>query len=143
MYLGHLEDQKVAVKKLHRSTKNVKAKVQSFKAEVHAKMLRHPNVVRILAASPPEDHDDGFIVMEYVGDKHLGQILSDSSQKMDRARRINYARDIAAALLFVHENCTVHLDLKPANIFVTPYDTCKLGDFGCCQVSEFTNIWWA
>lgn len=140
VYLGHLEDQKVAVKRLHRKTKNVKAKAQSFKAEIHAQTLRHPNVVRILAASTCDDHDDGFIVMEYVGDRHLGQILGDPSHNMDTERRISYALDIASALDFIHNNLTVHLDLKPANIFLTPYDTCKLGDFGCCQVSTSDSI---
>jgi len=47
-----------------------------------------------------------------------------------------YALDIAQAICYLHDARIVHLDLKPANVIVTLSDVCKLGDFGCCQVSE-------
>jgi serine/threonine protein kinase len=45
-----------------------------------------------------------------------------------------FAMDIAQALNFLHKALLVHLDLKPANVIIGANDTCKLGDFGCCQV---------
>lgn len=44
-----------------------------------------------------------------------------------------YCLDITSAINFIHRNRIVHLDLKPSNIVITPQDTCKLVDFGCCR----------
>lgn len=59
---------------------------------------------------------------------------------MHLERRVRYAGDVACALDFTHTNCIVHLDIKPANIIITPKDGCKLGDYGCCQVIRFSLL---
>ena len=50
--------------------------------------------------------------------------------------RLRYAQHIASGLAYAHSQCVVHLDIKPANILLSPDDTCKVADFGCCQVLE-------
>jgi mitosis inhibitor protein kinase SWE1 len=37
-------------------------------------------------------------------------------------------------LLFIHEAGVIHLDLKPANIFVTGEGRFKIGDFGMASI---------
>jgi len=51
VYLGVYRDRTVAVKRLHRSVKNALATLESFRAECNVVHLRHPNIVRVLAAS--------------------------------------------------------------------------------------------
>jgi len=51
VYLGVYRDRTVAVKRLHRSFKNTRAKLESFHAECNVVHLKHPNIVRVLAAS--------------------------------------------------------------------------------------------
>ena len=51
VYLGVYRDRTVAVKRLHRSTKHSMASLQSFRAECNVVHLKHPNIVRVLAAS--------------------------------------------------------------------------------------------
>lgn len=51
VYLGVYRDRTVAVKRLHRSFKNTRAKLESFRAECNVVNLKHPNIVRVLAAT--------------------------------------------------------------------------------------------
>jgi len=51
VYLGVYRDRTVAVKRLHRSVKNTLATMESFRAECNVVHLKHPNIVRVLAAT--------------------------------------------------------------------------------------------
>jgi len=51
VYLGVYRDRTVAVKRLHRFAKNATAKLESFRAECSVVNLKHPNIVRVLAAT--------------------------------------------------------------------------------------------
>jgi len=51
VYLGVYRDRTVAVKRLHRFSKNTRAALESFRAECSVVNLKHPNIVRVLAAT--------------------------------------------------------------------------------------------
>jgi len=116
VYLGVFRDRFVAVKKLHHCAKNALARAESFRAECNVVRLRHPNIVRVLAASSGYvDHrrhqqhlydrdysptggassgdcmvNDAVIVMEYAGQRNLLSVIDDRSQPMDRRRRVRF-----------------------------------------------------
>ena len=90
----------------------------------------HPNLVRI--------HDlvtgrllfwklQVALVMEYVP----GEILS-GSQKQTADEILEYYRQLADALAYIHKHGYIHLDMKPNNIIVTPDGQAKIMDFGLC-----------
>ncbi|XP_029313128.1 proto-oncogene serine/threonine-protein kinase mos [Cottoperca gobio] len=144
-YLGDT----VALKKVKKCTKNKLASRQSFWAELNAAHLRHGNVVRVIAATTcmPSDLGDegsiGAILMEFVGDRNLHQMIYGCDELEDRWLR--YATDIATGLRFLHSHSVVHLDIKPANVLVSSEDVCKIADFGCslkldlgCEVNSLS-----
>ncbi|XP_071965003.1 serine/threonine-protein kinase mos-like [Antedon mediterranea] len=124
----------VAIKYMHESKRKSRALVQSFEAELEAVNLVHENIVRILAASDPTDVQVGcFLIMEYAGDRNLLQCINDPTERFPLQRRAKYAFDIVSALEYIHSNCLAHLDIKPANVIISPNDSCKITDFGCCR----------
>ncbi|XP_007430287.1 proto-oncogene serine/threonine-protein kinase mos [Python bivittatus] len=146
----------VAVKQVKRCSKNHLASRQSFWAELNVARLGHNNVVRIVAASactPASQDSLGTIIMEYVGNCTLHHAiygtgyftgLKNDGLKCDHgflstAQAVGYSCDIAAGLMFLHSQLIVHLDLKPANVFITERNVCKIGDFGCSQKLEDTE----
>ena len=49
---------------------------------------------------------------------------------------VSYGFQLSQALAFLHNHCVCHFDIKPSNVFLTEYDTIKLGDFGLSQMCE-------
>lgn len=140
VYIGSYKGRNVAIKMLHKKSKNPAAILESFKAEMNALRLQHPNIVQTLCVSNIDQFDSGaWIVMEYIEHKDLNSIICDPRQALRPNRRIKIALQLASALRYAHENCIVHLDFKPKNIFVTAEDKCKLGDFGCSQKVEYNT----
>lgn len=137
VYMGTFQQQAVAVKVMHKYTKNPAAQVESFKAELHIMSFNHPNIVKTLAATHIEKFDEGaWVVMEYVAKGSLLGLLNDSDEEICVDRRLKFSIQIASALSYAHNNKVAHLDLKPANILLTEDDNCKIGDFGCSQKVE-------
>lgn len=130
---------KVALKKFHTNTRNRKAAMQSYQAEVHQEVLslKHPNIVRVLGSNMAQSlEDQPFIIMEFVSPRNLQHVLDDADEKIDFKRRVTFAYEVAIALEYIHENKIAHLDLKPANVLIANDGHCKLADFGCCQIIE-------
>ncbi|KAM6216121.1 proto-oncogene serine/threonine-protein kinase mos [Rhynchocyon petersi] len=143
----------VAIKQVNKSTKNRLASQRSFWAELNIARLCHDNIVRVVAAStrtPAESNSLGTIVMEFGGSTTLHQVIygtTGCSEQLGEAPRsaaghlslpkcLKYSLDIVKGLMFLHSQSIVHLDLKPANIFISDQDVCKIGDFGCSEKLE-------
>ncbi len=98
-----------------------------------AKLLasfRHPSLVTIYAAgvlSKPETMP--FVAMEVLEGRTLADVLSER-KRVPWRRVLAWARAVAAALDVIHVRGVIHLDLKPANLFLTHDDTVKVLDFG-------------
>ena len=139
VYEAMYNDSKVALKKFHTNTRNKKAAMQSYQAEVHQEVfsLKHPNIVRVLGCNMAQSlEDQPIVVMEFVSPKNLQHVLDDAEEKIDFKRRVTFAYEVSIALEYIHENRIVHLDLKPANVLISNEGHCKLADFGCCQIIQ-------
>jgi eukaryotic-like serine/threonine-protein kinase len=126
-----LLDRPVAVKVLFPQFAADPSFVQRFRREAQAAAnLNHPSIVAVYDWG---EHDNTyFIVMEYVEGRSLAELLrAEGPLHPDRAAEIT--TDVAAALGFAHRNGTVHRDVKPGNILITPGGQVKVTDFGIAR----------
>jgi len=95
-------------------------------------------------------NDRMLIEMEFVNGKTLSEWSRDyRNQKYFNLlddHLVNLTKDIAKALQYIHNLNTIHRDIKPDNIMITPEKIPKLLDFGLacktdtCYVGEPENI---
>jgi len=103
--------------------------------------LSHPSVVQLYDVGV-NAQGTPFLVMEYIAGKTLEHHLYPHTLTVQRA--CTWAADLARALAMAHRAGIIHGDIKPGNIFVTPENKVKLGDFGIAhlanQISPSGNV---
>jgi TonB family protein len=89
-----------------------------------AASLRHPNLVRILAAGTCEMAGTplAYLAMEYA-EENLAEVLRERPLTTDEAR--DMLAPVADALAYLHDQGLVHGNLKPSNILAVE-DTVKI-----------------
>jgi serine/threonine protein kinase len=102
--------------------------LERFKNELRlAHKITHRNVARLY-----EFHRAGdtvYLSMEYVEGESLRALLRRTG-KLDVARGMDIARQLAAGLAEAHRHSIAHRDLKPENIMLTAGGEVKVLDFG-------------
>ena len=91
-----------------------------------ASQLNHPHIAAIYDLG--EEDGRNYIVMEYVEGLPLADLIPESGMPIEQVNR--YARQIAGALAFAHEQGVIHGDIKGSNVIVTSEGNVKLLDFG-------------
>lgn len=133
VFLAHdqLLDRPVAVKVLFPQFASEPLFVERFRREAQAAAnLNHPSIVAVYDWG--EYDRTYFIVMEYVEGRSLADLIrAEGVLHPDRALEI--AVDTAAALGFAHRNGTIHRDVKPGNILISPGGQVKVTDFGIAR----------
>ena len=105
-----------------------------FFQEAHsAAQLNHPNIMSIY--DMVEDHDQPFLVVEYVEGVSLTEYIPSSPERV-----VKLGYQIAMALSYAHERDIIHRDIKPANIQVTPDMQVKIMDLGLALPREATRV---
>jgi eukaryotic-like serine/threonine-protein kinase len=97
--------------------------------------INHPNIVEITDFG--EDGGLVYLVMEYVEGDSLQTAVA--SGRLEMARAIRIALQIASALGRAHEMGVIHRDLKPENVLLVPrggVDFAKLTDFGIAKIVD-------
>jgi hypothetical protein len=94
----------------------------------HCLNLKHPNLVALYDIKSDE-HEDRWVVMEYVSGESLEDAIDRFPEGMPVAEAMRWFEGICAAVAYLHDHGIVHRDLKPANIFVDD-GIVKIGDYG-------------
>ncbi len=126
-------ERKAALKVLPAEVASEPERMRRFVLEAKtASALNHPSIVTIY-----EINDDGevpYIAMEYVRGETLARMLR--SDRLEMARVVDIAIQIAGALAAAHEAGVVHRDVKPDNIIIRPDGLVKVLDFGLVKLTE-------
>ncbi|HEV2800388.1 MAG TPA: DUF4407 domain-containing protein [Pyrinomonadaceae bacterium] len=109
-----------------------------FEREVRAaQRLEHPHIVKVIDSGTTEDDDISFMVMEWLNGETLETLLSQGPL-LSLDRITNIVAQVCEAVTYAHANNVIHLDIKPANIFllddVGPGDYIKVIDFGMARI---------
>ncbi|HZV02173.1 MAG TPA: serine/threonine-protein kinase [Planctomycetota bacterium] len=89
--------------------------------------VAHPNVVRVFDAG--FDRGVPYLVLELVRGESLRALLRRSG-KLEPARALEIAAQVARGVQAVHEAGLVHRDLKPENILLDEVGVPRVADFG-------------
>lgn len=87
--------------------------------------LKHPNLVKVYGAGVHEDQI--FFATELVEGENLAAILSRRG-KITPDLVVEYGRQLAEVLLYLHERELVHSKLMPEKILITPDHQVKVAD---------------
>jgi eukaryotic-like serine/threonine-protein kinase len=95
--------------------------------------LEHPSVQG--AIDPGETRSELYLVLDYIDGVSLRKRMRSFGGLVPIDKVIDWGRQLADALAYLHSKGVVHRDLKPENILVTPEDRLVIGDFGTAQLS--------
>lgn len=103
-----------------------------------ARLGDHPNIVNIFDVG----EEEGFIylVAELMPGGSVDEQLNRAGGALPPERVLTIARQVAAALQYVHAEGIVHRDIKPANVWLSRDGTAKLGDFGLAAGAQASRL---
>jgi len=123
--------------------------VSSFKKEVGImdKLRKHPRTVDFVGICTTDASFLG-IVTQYLPNGSLRSVLDDArgdaiTPKIDKRSdaitpkiQLNWAKDIAIGMAYLHKEGVLHRDLKSQNVLLTHEWRCKISDFGVSQCRD-------
>lgn len=125
------ESNKFAVKRTRTaySTSKERARRQE-EVSILQKIGKHEHIIEYHDSW--EDSGHLYIQTSYCENGSLDVFLQDlgRTQRLDEFRVWKTLTELVLGLSFIHEQGFLHLDLKPANIFITFEGVLKIGDFG-------------
>lgn len=127
-------ERSVALKLLPVEVANDPDGVPRFYQEARAAaQLDHENIARVFSIG----HDQGYhyIAFEYIEGSTVRQLVHNNGP-LPVAETVNYALQVANALVHASDRGVVHRDIKPSNIIVTPQGRAKLVDMGLARRIE-------
>ena len=105
-----------------------------------ARKLDHPGVQR--GVDGGEARTEPYLVLEYVDGENLRMVLRKGPEQIPIPTVIDWGRQLAAALAYLHAHGVVHRDLKPENILVTTDGSLKISDFGTAMLEGARRLTW-
>jgi hypothetical protein len=94
--------------------------------------LDHPRVVKVLGGV--DDQSGRYLMMEWVEGEDLARVLRrDGNPGLPQEQVTEMVLEAAEALRYVHEQQTIHRDIKPQNLMLSPGRGIVVVDFGIAR----------
>lgn len=123
----------VALKTLKAGRFATQDDIERFRVEAEASAnLDHPNIVTVHEVGESDGHS--FFSMDYVEGRNLDEIRRNKTLTGKQAAA--YAKSIAEAIHYAHQNGILHRDIKPSNILIDPSNRPIVTDFGLAKLSR-------
>jgi LIM domain kinase 1 len=102
--------------------------------------LNHPNIIKFIGIMfTKEKHLN--LILEYIGGGTLKDIIHNISNVLPWKLRVGYARDIAAAMEYLHSLNIIHRDLKSDNCLVRENGrSVVVADFGLSRIINNSTV---
>ncbi|XP_078509005.1 membrane-associated tyrosine- and threonine-specific cdc2-inhibitory kinase [Lissotriton helveticus] len=125
----------------------VKRSLQQFRGELdrqrkleevqkHERVGKHPNCVQFVRAWEEKRH---LYIQTELCKTNLQHYCEERGPLHERQVWAFFC-DLLRGLKHLHDRNLVHMDIKPANIFICSKETCKLGDFGLMLELDRGNL---
>jgi len=105
-----------------------------------ARKLDHPGVQRGMDGG--ENRNEPYLVLEYIDGDNLRRVLRAGPDVVPIKTIVDWGRQLAEALAYLHHAGIVHRDLKPENILVTADSRLKVADFGTAMLEGARRLTW-
>jgi len=105
-----------------------------------ARKLDHPGVQRSVDLG--ESRTEPYLALEYVEGDNLRQRMRQVEGPIAIDVAIDWGRQLASALAYLHSHGVVHRDLKPENILVSVQGDLKIADFGTALLEGARRLTW-
>jgi serine/threonine-protein kinase len=105
-----------------------------------ARQLDHPGVQRGMDGG--DTRTEPYLVLEYVDGENMRVVLRSGPDRLPISTVVDWGRQLATALAYLHAHGVVHRDLKPENILVTSAGELKISDFGTAMLEGARRLTW-
>ena len=105
-----------------------------------ARSLDHPNVQRSFDLA--ETRSEPYLVLEYVDGQNLRTRLGKLPGPVPVELAVEWGRQLASVIAYLHGKGITHRDLKPENVLVTADDQLKVADFGTALLEGAKRLTW-
>ncbi|KAG9147105.1 hypothetical protein Leryth_005341 [Lithospermum erythrorhizon] len=95
------------------------------------RQLKHPNIVQYYGSEIIEDRF--CIYLEFIHPGSINKYVRENCGAMTECVVRNFTRHILSGLAYLHNNKTIHRDIKGANLLVNASGVVKLADFGLAK----------
>lgn len=93
--------------------------------------LNHPNIVRIYNYYAYEEQYTGYILMEYIKGKDIGDFFEEYNKEYEEVVTVDEVfKQLINAFTYIEERGVIHRDIREGNIRLDTNGTVKVIDFG-------------